>query len=972
MDKKIIFLLFLLINMTAKSQKFITKNEVDKQGFNYETVLNDPTQTRIYTLKNGLKVYLSKNNDAPRIQTFIPVKTGSSNDPADNTGLAHYLEHMMFKGTSKIETSDWLKEKPLLEKISNLYEQHKAEQDPEKKKLIYKKIDSISQEASKIAVANEYDKLISTLGATGTNAHTWLEETVYKNNIPSNELEKWLMVEKERFSELVLRLFHTELEAVYEEFNRSQDDDSRLVNYTLMDALFPTHPYGQQTTIGKAEHLKNPSMVAIHKYFDTYYVPNNMAIVLVGDLDYDKTIYLVNKYFGSFQYKELPKENHPKEKPLTSVISREVNSPTAERLQIAFRTAGAGTKEALYAQMVDMILSNRGAGLIDLNINRKQKLQGATSSVSVFKEYGMHSLIGVPREGQNLDDVKQILLSQLDEVKKGNFEEWLLPAIVNDLKTQRIKNWDRADRLASEMYNAFIQNQSWESILNELNDASKITKADIVKFANDFYKDDYVIVYKRKGVNDKLVRVEKPEITPIQINREQQSAFYKEFAKIPEEEIKPVFVDYKKEIQTSKVANTELFYIPNKNNDLFELFYIFDMGIDNDRKFSLALNYLDFIGTDKYSREDIEKEFYKIGISYNIKVQTDKIYVSLQGLEENLPKGVQLLEHLLSNAVPDNDAYQKYVESILKGRNDAKLDKRSIFNALQQYSRYGENNRLRDNIPSEELKNMDLNLLISKIKNLNNYKHQIFYYGENKDKAEKALKQYHNFGKGELAPEAKKYTEKTSEGNIYFAPYDMVQAEILFQSKGDNFDPSKLAFAKVYNEYFGSGLSSIVFQEIRESKSLAYSAYSVYAPAMEKDKPDYLNAYIGTQSNKLPLAVNAMNGLMNDMPEIEKQFENAKQGALKQIASERITKSSVFWSYQSALKRGYDYDIRKDMYNKISSMTLPQLKEFFNQNIKGKKFDVNLLGKKENLNWEAVEKLDPVKELSIDDLFNYN
>ena len=241
-----------------------TKNFTDQNAYTYQQVEGDETGVRIYKLNNGLTVYLAQNDDAPRIQTYIPVRTGSNNDPSDNTGLAHYLEHMMFKGTSKLGTLDWEKEKVLLDQISDLYEQHKAEQNPEKKKEIYRKIDEISQEASQYAIANEYDKAISSLGATGTNAHTWLDETVYKNNIPNNELEKWLKIEKERFSGLVLRLFHTELESVYEEFNRAQDNDVRLVNYALMEALFPKHPNGQQTTLGKSEHLKNPSMKAIH------------------------------------------------------------------------------------------------------------------------------------------------------------------------------------------------------------------------------------------------------------------------------------------------------------------------------------------------------------------------------------------------------------------------------------------------------------------------------------------------------------------------------------------------------------------------------------------------------------------------------------------------------------------------------------------------------------------------------------
>ncbi len=292
----------------------------------------------------------------------------------------------------------------------------------QKKKEIYKKIDAVSQEASKYAIANEYDKATSSIGATGTNAHTWLDETVYKNNIPNNELEKWFKIEKERFSELVLRLFHTELEAVYEEYNRAQDNDSRLVNYELMSALFPKHPNGQQTTIGTAEHLKSPSMVAIHKYFDTYYVPNNMAVVLVGDLDFDKTIALADQYFGSFQYKELPMKKMVSEEPMTKIVEKTVKSPTTARLQMAWRTDSYGSKDAHLAEIASQILSNNGeTGLLDININQQQKALRAMAYNSPFKQYGYFTMVIVPKEGQSLQEAKQLLLQQVDLLKKEIF-----------------------------------------------------------------------------------------------------------------------------------------------------------------------------------------------------------------------------------------------------------------------------------------------------------------------------------------------------------------------------------------------------------------------------------------------------------------------------------------------------------------------------------------------------------------------
>jgi len=270
----------------------------------FKTVDGDPLNALIYELDNGLKLYLSVYKDAPRIQTMVAVRAGSKNDPASATGLAHYLEHMLFKGTSKIGSLNWEEEKVMLEQISDLYEQHREETDPAKRKAIYAEIDAVSNKAAALVSTNEYDRMITSLGAKGTNAFTSLERTVYINDIPSNELEKWFYLESERFRECVLRLFHTELEAVYEEFNIGQDNDNRKLFFGILEELFPNHTYGTQTTIGKGEHLKNPSHVLIQDYFQKYYIPNNMAIILSGDFDPDKVVEMAEKYFGDYEKKE--------------------------------------------------------------------------------------------------------------------------------------------------------------------------------------------------------------------------------------------------------------------------------------------------------------------------------------------------------------------------------------------------------------------------------------------------------------------------------------------------------------------------------------------------------------------------------------------------------------------------------------------------------------------------------------------
>lgn len=952
-------------------KKYKETVHTDINHYQYTTITHDENNVRIYTLKNGLKVFLAQNFDAPRIQTFIPVRTGSNNDPADNTGLAHYLEHMMFKGTSKIGTQDWEKEKQLLDQISILYEEHKAEQDPEKKKEIYKKIDEISQEASQYAIANEYDKAISSLGATGTNAHTWFDETVYKNNIPNNELEKWLKIEKERFSEIVLRLFHTELESVYEEFNRAQDNDSRLVNYELMDALFPTHPNGQQTTLGKPEHLKNPSMKAIHQYFDQYYVPNNYAMVLVGDLDFDKTIQLIDQYFGTLPYKELPQKTPVIEKPITKVIKRTVKSPTTPRIQLAWRTDSYGTREAMLADIVANILSNRGeAGLLDLHINQTQKMLWAQAFSVGLKQYGYFSIVAVPKETQTLDEAKELVLEEIELIKKGDFPDWMLPAIINDFKLQRMKGLETAEGLATTLYDSYIKGRTWEQELNEMEEYAQFTREDVISFAQNFFKDNYVIINKEKGVNDKLVRVENPGITPVKINRDTQSDFLKEILADKTEDIQPEFIDYQKEITTDTLKGKKISFVRNKYNDIAQLHFIFPFGSDHDRDLGISTQLLQYLGTHKLSPEDLKKEFFKIGISNDFKTTNDQLLISLSGLEENIEKGISLLQHWMYDVKPDQEIYNQFVDTVLENRRAVKNDKNRIMTALTNYTKLGKFSRFTDIISQEELEHSQAEVFTDRMKKLFKYPYQVFFYGKNFENFKGYIEQYIEPESLQI-PEPKKYPEPETGGHVYFINYDMVQMEMSKIGKGYSVNPSNFGKINVFNEYFGRGLSSIVFQEIRESKSLAYSAYVSYAANSELKHPDYITTYIGTQPDKLMIAVDTMNELMNELPEVPIQFENARNAALKQIASTRITRNNIFFNTLRLKKLNIEHDFRKDIYEQIQGLKFEDIKEFYKTNIQSVHFNTAIIGKKENLDMEAVGKMGTFKEVSLKDIFGH-
>lgn len=943
----------------------------DINGYHYETVENDPNDVRIYRLKNGLTVYLAQNFDAPKIQTYIAVRTGSNADPADNTGLAHYLEHMMFKGTQKLGTQNWEQEKVLLDEISDLFEAHKNEADAEKKREIYRKIDEISNKASALAIANEYDKALSSLGATGTNAHTWLDETVYKNTIPANELEKWLKIEKDRFSDLVLRLFHTELESVYEEFNRAQDNDSRLVNYALMELLFPEHPNGQQTTLGKAEHLKNPSMKGIHDYFDTFYVPNNYALVLVGDLDFEKTIQLVDQYFGSFEYKELPKKNKIEEEPITKIQKRIVKSPTTPRVQIAWRTDSYGSRESIVADLIAHILSNKGeAGLLDLNINQAQKALYAQAYSVGFKEYGYFSMVIIPKEDQNLDSGIELLLNQIEEIKKGNFPDWILEAIVNDLKIQRLKSLETADGLATNLYDVFIKERSWKTEVEELELYASITKEEIVAFANSFFKADYVAVYKERGENENLIRVENPGITPIALNREIQSDFLKDLLKEESERIQPEFIDYQKEIKTSFVGERKLSFVANVYNDVNQLHLVIPLGTDHDRELLLALQYLQYLGTEHYDAKKLREAFYQYGIQYDFKCSQDQTIVSITALQANLAKGLDLVLHWMAHAKVDETVYHDFVQTIMESRAAAKKDKNRIMTGLVNYGKFGPNSRFRDSISAEELSVINPTDLLTKVSKILNVEYEIFYYGQSPDDIVEDLEKQLRPIMAQI-PAKRTFPEPNTGNQVFFHNYDMVQVEMSRLAKGTDVDVHTLGKINVFNEYFGRGLSSIVFQEMRESKSLAYSAYVSYQPNTELHHPDYVQTYIGTQPDKLEVAIETLQNLLDDFPQVEGQFESAKIAALKKIETGRIKRTNIYFNMLQLRKLGITDDHRKQMYEEIQRITLPDLTEFFKLHIQNLEFNSVLLGKKENLDTQAVENLGIFAELSLEDIFGY-
>ncbi|MDC6367786.1 MULTISPECIES: pitrilysin family protein [Flavobacteriaceae] len=979
MKKKFLALWVLVLTATYLSaQKKHEWKTATKNGYTYNYVTNDPIKTRFYTLKNGLTVILAENHKKPRISVNIPVRTGSTNDPRAHTGLAHYLEHMLFKGTQNIGSYDWEKEKGLIEKIKDLYEVYNSETDEAKRKEIYKQIDAVSGEASKYSIANEYDKLMAFIGSQGTNAWTWMEQTVYTEEIPANTLDVFLEIQAERFKSPVLRLFHTELETVYEEKNKSFLNDFFAVNEPAMDALFPTHNYGQQTTIGTIEHLRNPSLRAIEKYYNENYIPNNMGIIMVGDFNADEAIVKVDKAFAYMRPKTKNKYIGPKEAPINGPIEREVLTPTPAHVNIYYRATGAYTKEAQMADLAASVLSNGSAGIIDINLLMEQQVLDANAYVSPYIDYSVFQMTAYPQEGQTLNEAKDLLLQQITALKNGDFDASLIKAIVANKKLQQEKAQIHKDAQIQTLTEAFIKHEGkkWDMDVALLDKMAAVTKEELVAFANRFFTDtNYVVVYKREGEDENRPKVIKPEITPIEINADKTSTYVENIMANSFEDMQPVWVDYDKEISKEKCGIADMLYVQNKDNSLFTLTYNFPFGKWTDKKLGVASQYLGFLGTQKMPAEAITQQFYKLACQFNVNVDNKETVITISGLQENFDEAVTLFEHLLTASMADEDVLEGLKEMIHTQREDAKLNKDNISSGLISHAIYGDKNPFNYELSDEQIDALTSKELVDILHQLPNYEHKITYYGpEDVKSIQQKIEQLHTLPKTWLSAKQQLVDFKqipTTTNQILFADYEALQADITWVRNADKYNIEDQAIANLTNNYFGAGMGAVVFRVIREAKALAYSAYSFVQAPSEKNKNNITMSYIGTQADKIHEAITSMNELYVNLPESQEGFEIVKEGAKNDIETGRILRSNYITNYLQNQKMGVTGDTRKINYTNYDTIDFNAMKAYHQKHYANQPFTYVIVGSKKKIDLTSLKQYGTVKELSLEEIFGY-
>ena len=944
-------------------------------GNKYETVKGDPLQAKIYTLDNGLTVYMTVNKDEPRIQTYIAVRAGGKDDPADNTGLAHYLEHMMFKGTEQFGTQDYAAEKPLLEAIDSLFEVYRTLTDPDERLALYHRIDSISYEASKLAIPNEYDKLMSIIGSEGSNAYTTNDETCYVEEIPSNQIENWARIEADRFKNCVFRGFHTELEAVYEEKNMGLTSDSEKALDALDSLLFPHHPYGTQTVIGTQDHLKNPSLKAIRRQKDTYYVPNNVAICLSGDFDPDEMVRIIEKYFGDWKpNRDLPVFTVAPAEPVTAPREKQILGNEAEFIMMGWRTPGASSLESEISEIVASVLYNKQAGLVDLDLIQNQAILDGDIFPYNRTDYGLFLLQGMPKEGQTLEEVRDLFLGEIEKLRSGDFPEELVEAAKANYKLQQMKGLESNSRRADLFEEAFINRIPWKTAVGRMDRIGKVTKADVVAWARQYLgSDNYAIAFKHIGEDTSIKKIDAPRITPIVTNRDKQSDFLAGIAAAEVAPIEPVFVDFGRDMTVADWNGLTLLYKRNEKNDIATLAFRYDRGSNNDPRLSLAASYFDYLGTPERSAAEIASGMYALACSYGLQVGGNTTSIRLNGLSENLPSALSTVESLLREAVPNDAVLDELKQDLFRSREDAKKSQRACFNALEDYIYFG-----RDHIAARTLSNgavaaLSSDDLLSAVRDLLGKQHTILYYGPASLEEVKSMLDGAHPAEV-LEPLVKTYPVKqlSAAPQVLLAPYQSRQFYyIQYSDRGETWDLEQYPYVTLFNEYYGGGMNAIVFQEMRESRALAYSASAwLDTPSFIGDTYDF-TAFIASQNDKLRKAVEGFDEIIETLPEAPENLEIAKASILARIRTQRTMGLSVLYSYLTAKELGLTEPREKLLFEKVGAMTMDDLRATHARWVKGRSYTYAFLGDPKDMDLAYLRGLGPVREVPLEEIFGY-
>ena len=929
----------------------------------------DPLQATIHRLSNGLTIYLSPNHQVPRIAAHIAVRTGSKNDPADSTGLAHYLEHMLFKGTQSMGTLDYAKEKPFLDKIDALYDEHFKAKDPAERERLYKEIDAQNLQATKFEIPNEIAKIYRQLGFRGLNAFTSDEETVYVVDLPSNRAAAWAKLESERFARPVFRLFQSELEAVYEEKNRTMDNAERILNEAVNKKLYKVHPYGQQTTIGELEHLKNPSLTQMYAYYRTWYHPNNMAIVLSGDFEVEPMLKLLEENFGGWKPAPLPAPKVWPLPPPKGAERVEVRYEAEEKVVVAWPTVPYLHPDADALVVLDMLMDNSAAGLINLELGQAQKVKAAGSGPSFYNDAGDWEMWALPKRGQSLEDAERLLLETLGHLKEGRFTDGDIKAVITSFEVGEKARLESNEARTGYMAESFIRRQPWPDAVGRLDRLRRVTKQEVLRVAAKYLGDNRVVAYRRNG-KAAIPSIAKPNFTKVDIDESRRSEFAKRLLAMPAPPIEPRWLVENRDYVAARLPAGKLYASRNPFNDLFSLSLVFDRGSRSERQLCAALSLLDLSGAGSLSADELKKKLFALGTTLSYGCGEQESSVNLSGLDQNFWESLSLMKERFEHPVVGTDTLKNMVDVAIGQHQDTKRDPGAVHGALGEWARRGKESAVLAELTDAELQKLSLEPLKKLIQSVPEYEHRTGYVGNRPvGELSKLLEESRSWRKAPGYSPVKFL--RPGQPRVLFTHRDMVQAHVGLYLADDAYEPAKAVDYNFYGNYLGGGMSSVIFQEIRESRSLAYAAWGGYAPAPHKGDDNELYGGLECQADKTPDAAGLLRSLSLELPLSEDRFAETS----KSIEQSYRTNPIQFRAVPGVLMAWEDQglppgDPRPERFARSQRYTLSDLRSFA-QRFKGRAATLYVLGDRSRVGLDELKKLGALEERKIDELFPY-
>ena len=938
-----------------------------------------------YKLDNGLTVMLWEDHDQPDVTGYVVVRAGAVDEPAEYTGLAHYLEHMLFKGTQKIGALDWEAEKPIYDSIIALYDQYCETTDPEQREKLATQINECSMREAKVSSTEDFFNLLDLIGAEGVNAFTSFDVTAYHNSFPEAEMYRWLTIFSDRLIDPVFRTFQAELENVFEEYNMYANNPSSQASKQLMQDIYTGSPY-ERDVIGHPEHLKNPRLSKLIEFYNTWYVPNNMALILVGDFDAEAAKPMIAETFSRLQPKELPARPSYPEVQLTG--SKHYNLGYSPQIAWVYPGLKANDPEQEVLEFVCNLLSNGQTGLLD-KITIDGEVQYAGVGLDARRNTGRIIVQAVPYYDANQQmfesdkATEKIVMKEIDKIKAGDISDEMIAS----LKRMYAQSYKVANESSESKMNwllsAFMYDMPLEQVLNANDHIQALTKEEIVRVAKKYFSQDHMTIsFDEATKTNKAKTLPKPNIKPLEPVKDAKTAYAEAFKKLPKGQLKQTFNNFN-DVQVSSLGeNITLHYTPNTKNDVFSLTLRYGVGEHEMPLLPYAaalMNNAGIMGNPATEGKDFAQQMAELGGDVSYGCNDSYFYISISGEDGNMNKIMNLVSRQLLMPYLET----KQLDAIKGSEFFTRLSrqKRTAVqkSALMQYALYGDKSAYLDEVPFADIWGMGLPQVQSLLSSARTYALNVFYCGTLTPEqlvAELPLTEGMRPSNSPFIQEKKTYEKPT----VFFLPNsDVQQADLYFYINGQPYDIASDVYSDAFNQYFSGGFSGIVLNEIRTKRSMAYTAYGVnQTPSLTGKNTNFIG-YVGTQSDKVVDAINVYMDLLTTMPADTTRME-AIRAALKQAAQTAKPSMRGKASTFEAWKRlGYNDDPAKVNAEKIDNLTYEQIEAFYKENIQGKPITIILMGDPKKIDLKAIQtkmgckvtKLSPARLFnSVDELYD--